>query len=111
MDNVTGRTDDLLIVRGVNLYPSQVEAGVVELDDVAPHYRIDVRREGTLDHLELTVEHHDDYTGSNTALERRVRERLDDVLEIQPDEVNVVGPGVVERQEAGKVQRVWDHRE
>ncbi|MFB6072016.1 MAG: phenylacetate--CoA ligase PaaK, partial [Halobacterium sp.] len=110
IDNVTGRTDDLLIVRGVNLYPSQVEAAIVDLDDVAPHYRIDVRREANLDRLELTVEHHDDFTGPNNVLEDDVRDRLGDVLEIRPDEVNVVGPGVLDRQEAGKVQRVWDHR-
>ena len=111
MDNVTGRTDDLLIVRGVNLYPSQIEAAIVDLDDVAPHYRIDVRREDSLDRLELTVEHHEDYQGSNDVLEDDIEARLADVLEVRPDEVNVVGPGVVERQEVGKVRRVWDHRE
>jgi len=111
MGNVTGRTDDLLIVRGVNLYPSQIEAAIVELDDVAPHYRIDVRRENNLDRLELTVEHHDDYTGSDDALEDDIQARLADRLELRPDEVTVVGPGVIDRQEAGKVQRVWDHRD
>ena len=110
MDNVTGRTDDMLIVRGVNLYPSQIEAAILDLDDVAPHYRIDLRRENSLDRLELTVEHKESYTGSSTALEEDIRARLGDALEIRPDEVDVVGPGVVERQEVGKVKRVWDHR-
>lgn len=110
MDNVTGRTDGMLIVRGVNLYPSQIEEAIVDLDDVSPHYRIDLRREANRDRLELTVEHKPPYTGSSTALGEDIHARLGDVLEIRPDEVNVVGPDVIERQEVGKVQRVWDHR-
>jgi phenylacetate-CoA ligase len=55
MGNVTGRADDLLVVRGVNLYPSQVEAAIVDLEAVAPHYRIDLSREDNLDRFELTV--------------------------------------------------------
>src|SRR5699024_828309 len=49
MGNITGRTDDLLIVRGVNVYASQIEEVMVGIDGVAPHYRLDLRRDGTLD--------------------------------------------------------------
>jgi phenylacetate-CoA ligase len=111
IDNVTGRTDDLLIVRGVNLYPSQIEAAIVDIEAVAPHYRIDVRRDDRLDRLELTVEHDEAFSGLTDALADDIEDRLADALEVRPDEVNVVGPGVVERQEVGKVQRVRDHRE
>ncbi|WP_232686350.1 phenylacetate--CoA ligase PaaK [Halobacterium zhouii] len=111
MDNVTGRTDDLLVVRGVNLYPSQIEAAVLDFEDVAPQYRIDVHREGNLDRLELTIEHHEEFSGSTDALADDVQDRLADVLALRPDEVDVVAPGGIERQETGKIRRVWDHRE
>jgi len=110
MDNVTGRTDDLLIVRGINVYPSQIEAVLVDFESVAPHYRIDLRREGQLDTMEITVEHHEHFDGSREQLERRLRDALEETLNVRPDEFNVVGPAVIDRSEVGKVQRVFDHR-
>ena len=53
---ITGRNDDMLIIRGVNVYPSQIEAVLVGLPDVAPHYQLVVERKGTLDHLTVEVE-------------------------------------------------------
>ena len=53
---ITGRNDDMLIIRGVNVYPSQIESVLVGLPDVAPHYQIVVERQGTLDHLTVEVE-------------------------------------------------------
>lgn len=53
---ITGRNDDMLIIRGVNVYPSQIEAVLVGLPNVAPHYQLVVQREGTLDHLTVEVE-------------------------------------------------------
>ncbi|WP_435178107.1 phenylacetate--CoA ligase PaaK [Halorussus sp. AFM4] len=111
MDNVTGRTDDLIIVRGVNVYPSQIEEVMVDIADVAPHYRIDLYRRGNLDAMELTVEYHEDYEGGHDELERRIREELEETLEVKPDEIEVVGPGVIDRTEVGKVKRVYDHRD
>jgi phenylacetate-CoA ligase len=111
MDNVTGRTDDLLVVRGANVYASQIEEVMVDFEDVAPHYRIDLRREGNLDTLEITVEHHEEFEGDREDLAERIETRLAEILEVQPDEVTVVGPGVIDRQETGKVKRVYDHRE
>ncbi len=110
MDNVTGRTDDLLIVRGVNLYPSQIEAVMVDLDTVAPHYRIDLTREETLDRMAITVEHHERFDGAVADLEAEIERRLDDVLSVSPDELTVVSPGSIDRSEVGKVKRVFDHR-
>jgi phenylacetate-CoA ligase len=110
MDNVTGRTDDLIIVRGVNVYPSQIEEVMVDIEDVAPHYRIDLYRRGNLDRMELTVEYHEEYEGTHAELELRIREKLEETLEVSPDETEVVGPGIVDRTEVGKVQRVFDHR-
>ena len=53
---ITGRNDDMLIIRGVNVYPSQVEAAMVGLPNVAPHYQLVVERQGTLDHLTVEIE-------------------------------------------------------
>ncbi|EJN57036.1 phenylacetate--CoA ligase PaaK [Halogranum rubrum] len=110
MGNVTGRADDLLIVRGVNVYPSQIEEVMLELDEVAPHYRIDLRREDSLDRLELTVEHHEEYHGSTESLREEVQTKLEDVLDVKPDSLDIVPPGEIGRTEVGKVQRVFDHR-
>jgi phenylacetate-CoA ligase len=110
MDNVTGRADDLLIVRGVNFYPSEVEDVVLEFDQVAPHYRIDLDREGNLDTVELTVELVEDFAGDVDDLEARIGTRLKNVLGFTPDEFHLVPYGDIARQETGKVQRVYDHR-
>jgi phenylacetate-CoA ligase len=115
MDNVTGRTDDRLVVRGVSFYPSQVEAAVLEFDGVAPYYRIDLRRERGLDTVTLTVELREDFEErteeSVETLHDRVLTRLRAVLSFTPDELVLVPYGDIERQETGKVRRVFDHRE
>ncbi len=110
MDNVTGRTDDLLIVRGVNLYPSEVEHVVLDIDGVAPHYRIDLYEEDNLDVMELTVEVQETLTASKQALKEQVLERLENVLSFTPDELELVNHGEIGRTETGKVQRIYDHR-
>lgn len=110
MDNVTGRADDLLIVRGVNVYPSQIESVVLEFDGVLPHYRIDLEREGELDTIEITVELDEGFDGDRNALENRIRERLQNVLTLSPDALTLVDYGEIERTEVGKVKRVYDRR-
>jgi len=110
MDNVTGRADNLLIVRGVNLYPSQIEDVVLSVDDVAPYYRIDLYRRGNLDEIELTVEQDENASRDREELYEAVAERLKAVLAFTPDALEVVEPGSIERTEVGKVKRVYDHR-
>ncbi len=111
MGNVTGRSDDLLIIRGVNVYPSQIEEVMVDFAEVAPHYRIDLYRQDNLDRMEITVERHENFSGSHDDLEEQIDERLQDVLGVTVDELEVVGPGVIDRTEVGKVKRVYDHRD
>ena len=110
MENVTGRADDLLIVRGVNVYPSQIESVVLEFDGVAPHYRIDLKREGELDTIAITVELDTEFTDNHEDLESRIHERLQNVLTLSPDALTLVEQGAIERTEVGKVKRVYDHR-
>ena len=110
MDNVTGRADDLLIVRGVNLYPSEIEDVVLDIDGVAPHYRIDLDREENLDVMELTVERAEDTDRGHAELKEEILERLENVLQFTPDDLTLVEPGGIARSEVGKVQRVYDNR-
>ena len=102
MDDVTGRADDMLVVRGLNLYPSQIEAAVVDVDGVAPHYRIDLHTRDNLDVIELTVERAADADRTVEELESVVFDRLDAALSFTPDAVEVVGSGGIERTEMGK---------
>ncbi|SEP30027.1 phenylacetate-CoA ligase [Halogranum amylolyticum] len=110
MDNITGRADDLLIVRGVNMYPSEIEDVVLEFDEVAPHYRIDLYRRNNLDVLELTIEQDHDFEGDTEEVCKRIERRLSNVLSFTPDKIDLVPTGDIERSEVGKVQRVFDHR-
>ncbi|WP_255194602.1 phenylacetate--CoA ligase PaaK [Natronobeatus ordinarius] len=110
MDNITGRADDLIIVRGVNLYPSEVEDVVLEFEEIAPYYRIDLDREGSLDTIEVTVEIDDAFDGDRDELHDRILTRLENVLSFTPDQLTLADYGTIERTEVGKVQRVFDHR-
>ncbi|ELY60454.1 phenylacetate--CoA ligase [Natronococcus amylolyticus DSM 10524] len=110
MDNVTGRADDLVIVRGVNFYPSEIEDVVLEFDEVAPYYRIDLDRVDNLDTLEVTIEREPEFDGSVDDLRDRVMTRLQNVLSFTPDTLTIAEPGGIERTKVGKVKRVYDHR-
>lgn len=110
MGNITGRTDDLLIIRGVNVYASQIEEIMLDIDDIAPHYRLDLRRDGTLDTMEITVEPHERSGSSPYVLQQEIETRLNEQLDVSPDEIKVVDPGEIERTEVGKAKRVYDHR-
>jgi phenylacetate-CoA ligase len=112
MRRVTGRTDDMLIVRGVNVFPSQVEEVLMDIPGVGPHYQIIVDRQGYLDEFEVQVELAADYfTGKFRdleTLERTVKERLQTILQITP-KVKLVEYKSLERT-VGKAKRVIDKR-
>ncbi len=110
---VVGRSDDLLVVRGVNVYPTEIEHVLLEFDALAPQYRIDVYRQQRLDTIEVTVEvdpDHDVAAPTRNDLASDVTDRLADALGLTPDEVDVVPPDTIDRTEVGKVKRVHDHR-
>jgi len=112
MRKVTGRTDDMLIIRGVNVFPSQVESVLMEIEGVAPYYQLVVTRNGVLDDLEVQVELLEEYfSGKYSQLEgisSRIRERLHNVLSIGA-KVKLVEPKSIQRTE-GKARRVIDLR-
>jgi phenylacetate-CoA ligase len=108
MARVRGRYDDMLIVRGVNLYPSEVERILLGVDGVAPHYQLFVdRSEGSLDELAVTCEAVDE-TVDAEGLERRVRAALHQETGLTMS-VQILGVGAVPRSE-GKAVRVVDRR-
>lgn len=113
MEKVTGRTDDMLIVRGINVFPSQIEAVLLEVEGVEPHYQIIVDRQRTLDDLEIWVEVSEavfsDEIGRLESLTRKVRAEIESTLGIAAL-VKLVEPGAIPRSE-GKAKRVVDRRD
>jgi phenylacetate-CoA ligase len=105
---ITGRTDDMLIVRGVNVFPSQVEHALMQVPGVAPHYLLVLRRDGALDTLEVQAEASAATEDARIALAARVRRRLHEAIGLTAD-VTIVPPHALERS-VGKAKRVQDLR-
>lgn len=112
MRKVVGRTDDMLIIRGVNVFPSQIESVLMNIEGISPHYIINVHRRNFLDELEVVVElTREDLLEPYSKLEDftgYIRQRLHGVLSINV-RLKVVQPGTLERS-AGKAKRVFDYR-
>ncbi len=107
-----GRNDDMLIIRGVNVFPQQVEEVLLRVEGVEPHYRLIVDREHSMDSLEVEVEMAESLFSDEVrvvlALERRVEHELRVTLGIQTT-VTLVNPKTIERSE-GKAKRIVDRR-
>ncbi len=113
ISRVKGRTDDMLIIRGVNIFPSQIEGVLTEIEGTEPHYQILVKREGALDSIDVQVEVDERYFSDEIrqleALERRIRNEIGNVLGIGVG-VKLVEPRTIARSE-GKAKRVVDTRD
>ncbi len=107
MEKITGRTDDMLIIRGVNLFPSQVEELVVQTAGLSAHYQLEVRREGALDSLTVRVER-EPAGGADSDTAGKLRHRIKGVLGVTAI-IDICEPGSIERS-LGKAKRVVDHR-
>ncbi len=108
---ITGRNDDMLIIRGVNVYPSQIESVLVGLPDVAPHYQLVVERKGTLDHLTVEVEMVPNVVPTaelRKVVGESVRHHIKSIIGVTTDVV-VKEPGEIPRS-MGKAVRVRDLR-
>ncbi len=109
MEKITGRSDDMLIIRGVNVFPTQIEERVLKTPGLAPHYQIHVTRDGRLDMLSVQVERTADTAASEEArLASRLRKAIKDYVGVST-EIVVGDPGTVPRSE-GKAVRVTDDR-
>jgi phenylacetate-CoA ligase len=105
---VTGRNDDMLIIRGVNVYPSQLEAVLVGFPGIAPHYQIALTREGALDEVTLEVELAADFVGDPFHKANEVTHHIKSMIGVTCDVVTKQ-PGEVPRSQ-GKAVRVKDLR-
>ena len=112
MDKIKGRSDDMLKIRGVNVFPSQIESVLMGFDKIAPHYQLVVRREGFSDTLEVRVELVDasllEIYGELEKLRRNIHDRIKAILGIEI-KVSLVEPKTLERF-TGKAKRVLDLR-
>ncbi|MFE0733713.1 phenylacetate--CoA ligase PaaK [Streptomyces sp. NPDC058855] len=109
MEKVTGRSDDMIILRGVNLFPTQIEEIVLRTPAVAPHFQLRLTREGRLDRLTVRVEARPDASsGDRAEAARAVGAAVKDGIGVTVG-VEVVDPGTLERS-VGKIRRIVDLR-
>jgi phenylacetate-CoA ligase len=112
MARITGRTDDMIIIRGVNVFPSQIESVLVEIEETEPHYQIVIDRVNQLDVLEVQVEVDErlfsDEVRKLELVKKKIEDEIDSLLGINV-EVILVEPKTIQRSE-GKAVRVIDKR-
>ena len=113
MARITGRSDDMLIIRGVNVFPTQIEELITKQSKLAPHYVLEVRRDGRMDTLDVVVEVRQDLSAGMSEADRRQEGRLlqhhiKSYVGVTAD-VRVVETGTIERSQ-GKAKRVIDLR-
>jgi phenylacetate-CoA ligase len=112
MERVSGRTDDMLIIRGVNVFPSQIESVLMEMEEVEPHYQLVVDREENLDNLTVMVEVGEHAFSDEVRvlqdLEKKIAKNIKEYLGVSA-KVKLVEPKSIARSE-GKAKRVIDNR-
>jgi phenylacetate-CoA ligase len=102
MARITGRSDDMLIIRGVNLFPSQIEELILKRPELSPHYVMELSKQGPLDHLTVLVESADQQAGG------KLQHDIKSYIGVSTD-VRIVAAGSIERS-IGKAKRVVDKR-
>lgn len=112
MEKCMGRSDDMLIIRGVNVFPSQIESVLLEMSETEPHYLLVIEREGTLDVVSLMVEVQEQFFSDEIkqleTLRKKITDNIQSILGISI-RVKLVEPKTIERT-AGKAKRVIDNR-
>ena len=112
MGRIMGRSDDMLIIRGINVFPSQVESVILEMPEIEPQYMLVVDRINNLDTLQIQVEVRRDFfsgdMGSMLAMKKRLSDKIKSVLSIGA-EIKLMEPGSIERSQ-GKSKHVIDKR-
>jgi phenylacetate-CoA ligase len=109
MDKITGRSDDMLIIRGVNVFPTQIEERVLAVEALAPHYQIRISRDGQLDAMRVQVEKSADSVDADSAeIAAELKKGIKDYVGVSAT-IEVCEPGEVARSE-GKAVRVVDER-
>ena len=111
MEKITGRSDDMMIIRGVNIFPTQIEEQLLKIDSLSPHFQIRLVKEGRMDKMIVYTEHYKSEDMEKTYTEdlaANLKNRVKDNIGLSI-EVNVGKKGTVPRSE-GKAVRVIDER-
>lgn len=109
MDKITGRSDDMLIIRGVNVFPTQIEEQILSIGNLAPHYLIEVEKKGNMDSVKVSVEIDSENNGNDTdQLAKTLSHRIKSFIGISAA-IEIHPPGALPRSE-GKAKRVIDRR-
>ena len=107
------RSDDMFIIRGINVFPAQVETALLQVEGTLPHYQITLSRQGSLDQMEVAVEVTEavlsDTVGGMEALQRQIADALEHIIGLRVG-VRLAEPQSLPRSE-GKAKRVFDNRE
>jgi len=109
---ITRRSDDMLIIRGVNVFPSQIEAALLKVEQTLPHYQIIIRREREMDEMEIRIEVTADVFSDRVSEIERISKRLSHAVESTTGiraKISLVEPQTIQRSE-GKARRVLDMR-
>ena len=112
MDKITGRSDDMMIIRGVNVFPSQIEELALTLPELSPHYQIDLTRAGNMDAIAVNIELNPDYSHIDAKQQGQVVKQLVNKIKTFIGiscRINISAPGSLPRSE-GKAVRVKDLR-
>ncbi len=108
MDKITGRSDDMLIIRGVNVFPTQIEEQLLSIPELSPHYHISIAKQGNLDRLTLQVEAKQAANTNSQLLMKNLQHKIKSYIGISC-QIEVVAPMTLKRSE-GKAARVTDNR-
>ncbi|MEH6445000.1 MAG: phenylacetate--CoA ligase PaaK [Oceanospirillaceae bacterium] len=108
MDKITGRSDDMLIIRGVNVFPTQFEEQLLSIEKLSPHYHITVDKKGNMDSLQLQVEASDKSFTDDSQLAQTLQHKIKTFIGVSC-QVKVLAPNALSRSE-GKAMRVTDNR-
>jgi phenylacetate-CoA ligase len=112
MKRITGRSDDMLIIRGVNVYPSQVESVLVRTEHLSPFYQLEIFRQGNMDTMQVNIEAEVSLINQGQeAIEqagKKVQKDIKDYIGVSC-QVNIKHPNEIPRSQ-GKAVRVIDHR-
>jgi len=110
MEKITGRSDDMMIIRGVNVFPTQIEEQILKVEELSPHYQIEVTRDGNMDNLAVNVEVRDNSLdeAGRVAAAKSLQHHVKTMIGVSA-RINLKAEGEVDRSQ-GKAQRVIDSR-
>ena len=109
MSAIKGRSDDMLIIRGVNLFHTQIEEVIHQIDFLSPNYRLIVEKKGTMDTVTVEVETRDGIETDNKQLHQIFNSRIKDLIGLSMA-IDLKGPNSIPRSQGGKLSRILDKR-